>query len=156
MRHVICFGNLLQGDDGLGIHVYERLRERVFGDMAPAGSRLFDGGITGLGALSFFEDCDHVLIIDALSYRGDEGAVHEFGLHEVSAPAEVFSAHQLDVNHLIHVLPILFEGRAAPAVTVLGAEIRPSTGAFSMALSPPLERARDHIVARAAAWAARS
>ena len=142
MLHIICFGNLLQGDDGFGVHVHARLRDFSL----PPHVRAFDAGILGLGALSFFESCEEVIVVDALSYHGVVGRVHRFTLDEMAAPREAFSAHALDVNHLIHVLPILFEGSRRPTVTVIGAEIAPSDGSFSMLLSVPLAAAVDEVV----------
>lgn len=144
MRHVVCLGNYLQGDDGFGIHVLAQLRQGAI----PDDVRLFDGGLAGLGALAFFEECGEVIVVDALAYCGHEGRIHHLALDEVAPPHQAFSAHEIDVHHLLHVLPIVFEGRTPPRVTIIGAEIRPPDGAFSMALSPPIERAiHDAVVA---------
>ena len=144
MKHIICFGNLLQGDDGFGQAVLARLRLRAL----PDDVRLFDAGLSGPGALSFFEACEEVVVVDALSLRGNEGRVHQFGLEDVHAPRDAFSAHELDVNHLFHVLPIVFEGRRAPRITIVGAEIRPGDGTFRVGLSPALAAAVDEAVQR--------
>ena len=61
MLHVICFGNLWEGDDGFGIHVFRRLNERPG---LPRQVRLFDAGIAGLGALGYFERCQKAAIVD--------------------------------------------------------------------------------------------
>lgn len=140
--HIVCFGNLLQGDDGLGIHVFQRLR----GHPWPADVACFDAGLSGLGALAHFEGCERVIVVDALEFRGHEGQVHRFGLDAVDAPVHGFSAHELDVTHLVHVLPILFEGRQAPEVTLIGAEIRAPDGTFCMGLSPNLSQAVGDVV----------
>ena len=144
MRHVVCLGNYLQGDDGFGIHVLALLRQGP----VPDDVRLFDAGLAGLGALGFFEGCSEVIVVDALAYRGDEGRVHQLALEDAASPHHAFSAHEIDVHHLLHVLPIVFEGRTPPHVTIIGAEIRPPDGAFSMALSAPIQRA-THAAAAA-------
>jgi hydrogenase maturation protease/hydrogenase 3 maturation protease len=140
--HIICFGNLLQGDDGFSIHVLNRLREVDL----PSHTKAFDGGITGLSALSFFEDCERAIVVDALGFDGEVGRIKRLSLVDIDAPEVAFSAHQLDVNHLFHVLPILFEGRTAPEVTIVGAEIGPCNGSFSMDLSPDIERAKEQAL----------
>jgi hydrogenase maturation protease len=145
--HVVCFGNLLGGDDGFGIHVCQRLRGRALATTG-ADAHVFDAGLSGLAALTHFEGCDVVLVVDALAYAGEEGRVERLQLADLSLPREAFSAHALDLNHLLHVLPIVFEGRAQPEVIVVGAQIRPPACGFSMELSPAIARAADEAVKR--------
>jgi len=40
-------------------------------------------------------------------------------------------------------MPILFEGQTPPETIVIGAEIKPPSGVFSMELSPPVARVVD-------------
>jgi hydrogenase maturation protease len=63
MQHIICFGNLLLGDDGFGIHVFRRLKE---GWVLPRHVRVFEGGVAGLQALPYFENCRKAIVVDAL------------------------------------------------------------------------------------------
>lgn len=145
--HVICFGNLLSGDDGFGIHVHQRLRARpLLGNGLLV--ELFDAGLSGMAALAHFEDCDVAIVVDALAFAGDEGRVERLSLSELALPREAFSAHALDLNHLLHVLPIVFEGRRQPEVIVVGAQIRPPGPGFSMELSETLARAVHDAVER--------
>ena len=139
---ILCFGSLLAGDDGFGIHLHARLRA------APpvrAGLEIevLDAGLMGMSALSYFEDCEHVIVVDALRAYGEPGRVHRLTLADVAAPASAFNAHALDLPHLFHVLPIVFEDREPPGISIVGAEIEPPSGAFSMQLSPPLQAALE-------------
>jgi hydrogenase maturation protease len=136
---------LLAGDDGFGVHVHRELSHRALGRPGLVVEAV-DAGLLGMSALTYFEDCDHVVVVDALGYAGQVGRVRRVALAEISAPASAFSAHALDLNHLFHVLPIVFEGRPAPGVTVVGAEIEPPRGGFCMELSPPLIAAVDQVV----------
>ena len=61
--HVLCFGNLLQGDDGFGIHVYRRLCAEAL----PPCVRVFDAGIAGLSALAHFDGCERAVVVYALA-----------------------------------------------------------------------------------------
>jgi hydrogenase maturation protease len=148
--HILCFGNLIAGDDGFGIHVCERLRAQV--PTAPGlDIAVVDAGLLGFSALSHFEGCDVVLVVDALAFDGEAGRVHRLTLSDVAAPREAFSAHALDLNHLFHVLPILFEGRSVPRVVIIGAEIMPPSATYGMALSPEVSAAVEPAVATIAA-----
>ena len=139
---VLCFGSLLAGDDGFGIHLLGRLRAAP-PVRAGLTIELVDAGLMGLGALSYFEDCEHAIVVDALGALGEVGRVHRLLLSDLAAPAAAFNAHALDLTHLFHVLPILFEGRSPPRITIVGAEIDPPHGPFCMQLSPPLTAALE-------------
>ena len=70
MQHIICFGNLWQGDDGFGIHVFRRLKE---GCVLPRQVKVFEGGVAGLQALPYFEGCRKAIVVDALRSAGNLG-----------------------------------------------------------------------------------
>lgn len=138
---ILCFGNLLAGDDGFGVHV-ERQLQGTLREWTGLSVEVIDAGVLGMSALTLFEDCEHVIVVDALGHAGEPGRVCRLELSELAPPSAAFSAHALDLTHLFHVLPIVFEARTPPTVTIVGAEITPpSGGAFSMQLSPPLAAA---------------
>jgi len=140
MLHVVCFGNLWQGDDGFGTHVFQRLcRMRL-----PAHVKAFDAGTAGLSALDYFEDCRRVVIVDAIRTGGPQGSVRRFSLEDCQCPDSEFSVHALGVDHLLNVLPVVFEGRTMPDVVVIGAEIS-GIEPFTDKLTPALAAAVDTV-----------
>jgi hydrogenase maturation protease len=142
MLHVICFGNLWQGDDGFGIHVFRRLCER------PGPSRqvkLFDAGIAGLGALCYFEGCRKAVIVDALRSCGRVGHVRRVRLDRLDPPGPELSLHALGVHHLLTALPAILGGRALPEMVLIGAQIG-EVCRFHDGLTPPLQAAIDKAV----------
>ncbi|KXF80604.1 hydrogenase maturation protease [Enterovibrio coralii] len=58
---ILCFGNSLHSDDGIGSAVALRLRYAGL----PESVEVFDVGITGLNAMPLFQNCERVLIVDA-------------------------------------------------------------------------------------------
>jgi hydrogenase maturation protease len=139
MIHVICFGNLWQGDDGFGIRVFQRLRSRR---EWPAHVKVFEAGTAGLAALGYFEGCRKAVIVDALKIGGAPGRVHRLALDEIDVPDVAYSLHQLGVNHLLAAMTVAFAGRDMPEVVVIGAEtgeINPFTSRLSAALEAALE-----------------
>lgn len=74
---VIGIGNVLMGDDAAGVRVIESLRELVTRepDVLPPGTRLVDGGTTGLDLLGVVADCDGLVIVDAVRLGGPTGTV---------------------------------------------------------------------------------
>jgi hydrogenase maturation protease len=139
MIHVICFGNLWQGDDGFGVRVFQRLRSRR--DW-PAHVKVLEAGTAGLAALGYFEGCSKIVIVDALKTGGAAGHVHRLSPDEIDVPDEAYSLHQLGVNHLLAAMRVAFAGRDIPEVVVIGAEageIEPFTNRLSAALEAALE-----------------
>lgn len=74
---VLGIGNVLLGDDGIGVHVVgaiERLAER--GSVAlPAGARLVDGGTLGLALLPLVSTARAVVLVDAVELGRAPGTV---------------------------------------------------------------------------------
>jgi hydrogenase maturation protease len=74
---VLGVGNVLLGDDGVGVHAIralERLAERD--PLAlPPGTSLVDGGTLGLGLLPVLSDARAVLLIDAADLGRSPGSV---------------------------------------------------------------------------------
>jgi len=67
---VLCAGNPLVGDDGLGLAVLERLRA---GWDWPDDVLLEDGGTWGLALLPVIEATDRLLVVDAINVGGAPG-----------------------------------------------------------------------------------
>ena len=59
---VLGLGNLLQADDGVGIHVIRALEAMEL----PAHIALRDGGTIGLSLLTEIEDCASLVVVDAM------------------------------------------------------------------------------------------
>jgi hydrogenase maturation protease len=142
MLHVICFGNLWQGDDGFGIHVFRRLLDRP---CQPRQVKLFDAGIEGLGALGYFEGCRKAVIVDALETRGQVGHVLRVRLDKLDPPDPEVSLHGFGIHHLSAALPAVLGGRALPEMVLIGAQIG-EVRMFRDELTPPLQAAIDKAV----------
>jgi hydrogenase maturation protease len=142
MVHIVCFGNVWQGDDGFGIHVFRRLCEIR---SLPPQVKVFEAGTMGLSALAYFDNCRKAVVVDALKTGGQIGSVQRLGLADFDLPDQAFSLHSMGVNHLLTVLPVVFEGGTLPEVVVIGAEIG-AVQPFTDTLTPPLEAALEGAV----------
>ena len=73
----IGVGNVLLGDDGVGVRVIECLRALAAGDpeAIPAGTTFVDGGTLGLQLLPWLRGARGVLVVDAADLGGLPGAV---------------------------------------------------------------------------------
>jgi len=139
---VLGLGNVLMGDDGVGVEVIRRLEEEAL----PAGVKLVDGGTAAQEALYEAEGYPTVLIVDAAHGGGPPGAVYRVTpgqLRAQGAGAETaVSLHQLSA------LPALaleeLAGRPPGRVVILGVE--PGAIACRVGLSDALEAAMPAVV----------
>jgi hydrogenase maturation protease len=142
MLHVVCFGNLWQGDDGFGVHVFRRLRGL---QGLPRRVKVFEAGLAGLGAVDYFAGCRKAVVVDALKTGGRAGRVRRLGLGDLIPPGPELSLHAFGVAQLLGALPIVFGARAVPEVVIIGAEVG-ATQPFTDTLTPPLEAAVGRTV----------
>jgi hydrogenase maturation protease len=137
---VLGLGNLLCGDDGLGIAALERLRERfaVSEDVA-----LVDGGTLGLALLPTLESASRVWILDAVAADAPPGSLVALAGEEVEpALRERLSPHQIGVADLLDALH--WRGTWPRSLRVLG--LVPASLALGIGLSPPVAHGIDGLV----------
>jgi len=141
---VVGVGNLLLGDEGLGVHVARELERRRA--ELPEGVEILDAGTSLLDQLARLADCREAILVDAVELGGAPGTLYRIddllrGLPEGPEPPSV-SLHDLDLIAALRIGRVL--GLLPERVSLIGAEPRsvaPGTG-----LSPALAVARDRIV----------
>ena len=69
---VLGIGNLLMGDEGVGIHLIQTLKESY--TFSPS-INLIDGGTTGLDLIPYFEYCEKMIIVDAVDFQEEPGYI---------------------------------------------------------------------------------
>lgn len=137
-RQILCFGNPLHGDDGVGPAVHARLAGRAL----PEGVCVVDAGTPGPAALALFDDCDAVMIVDASRPAGHPGRIWRPAPDEIACEASPVG-HGFGVGHLLAGLDAL-PGRP-PHVAVLAVEAAAVTP-FRPGLSAPVEAAVEAVV----------
>ena len=96
---VMGIGNPLMRDEGVGVRVIEVLMS-VF--EFPDNVTLVDAGTMGMTILNLFQDCDYMLVIDAIAGTGEEpGTVVRLSAEDL-APNQVM--HSLHDVRLVDVL----------------------------------------------------
>lgn len=138
MVHVLCFGNLLHGDDGFGIHVHRLLAGRLAADRA----RLIEAGVRGIDALAMLDRPSHVVLVDALrDGRSPPGTVRVVDGDDLRVE-DTESVHGGGVGWLVQAIRVCVI--PAPRVTLVGAVIREIQG-FIPRLSPLLADRLDAV-----------
>jgi hydrogenase maturation protease len=94
---VIGIGNLLQGDDGVGVHAVRYLEGKL-----PQGVTLVEGGVYGLDLLPYLEGHGKAVFIDAIEAGDEPGAIFRFSPREVQMqPTVSMSLHDFGLRELI-------------------------------------------------------
>lgn len=127
---VLGVGNLLMGDDGVGVHAAMVLcREGGI-----SGADVVEAGTSILDALPFLEAAGRIIVMDAVCAGGDPGTVYRIPLSECAENSCIASIHGLG---LVRVLSL--HGKKIPDGVVLGVE--PAFIGWSMSLSDRVEKA---------------
>ena len=142
-------GNILLGDDGVGVHAVRRL-----GKSPLAGVLAVEVGTAVLDALHLFAWADKILAIDAMRAGGPSGTIYAFAPEDIAEPSPSVSLHELSLTAALRLLP---PGNQ-PESKVLGVE--PGMIDYGLDLSPSVQAALPRLIAItreiAAAWALRS
>ncbi len=137
---VLGLGNVLCGDDGLGVAAVERL-EREY-DLPP-GVRVLDGGTLGMTLLGYFEAGDDVILVDAIRAAGPPGTfVRLAGDAVAPAVRDRLSCHQIGVHDLLDGLRLL--GAFPRRLVLLG--LVPESIELELGLTPSVAAALPRLV----------
>ena len=104
---IIGVGNLLMGDEGVGIHAIKFLKESEW----PEDVELIDAGVPGPSLLYMLEETELSIIIDCADFGGKPGDIlvvepeklkkpneEVFSLHGTSLLGTIALAEKLDIN----------------------------------------------------------
>lgn len=138
---ILCFGNLWAEDDGLGIHVFNALLNHP----QCKNTTIIDCGIAPLSALIHLEDCDQIILVDALVDQGEVGKIHFYQQLPDFPSLKHHSSHGLGVQEFIQFTKVLSQTQKVPQISLIGAEIHPPSG-FRNTLSPEIEKSKNQIV----------
>ena len=137
---VLCVGNLLMRDDGVGVHAARRLAAIDL----PAHVELFEGGTAGLDLLDVIADRRKLVLVDAVNAPGTPGTVVHQPLARRPGPAS-FAGHSLHHLGMLEVLDTAHHlGNAPSEVVVVG--VVPCVIAPGLELSPDVEAALPMVV----------
>ncbi|GLI92598.1 HyaD/HybD family hydrogenase maturation endopeptidase [Methylocystis echinoides] len=147
---VIGIGNILWGDEGFGVRVVEAFHARF---IAPENVTILDGGTQGLYLVHFVEECDRLLVFDAIDYGLTPGelkivrdaevpkftgskkmSLHQTGFQEVLSAAELLGRYPEKLA-LIGCQPLDLEDWGGPLTEPVRAAIEPALDAAATLLA---------------------
>jgi hydrogenase maturation protease len=144
---VLGVGNLLMGDEGVGVHVL-RMLER---GQPAAGVRLLDGGTGGINLLVEFDGVRDIVLIDATRDGQVAGSITYLQPHNAADLPRGLGAHDFGLKDLFAVAALLGRPPAIHLVTISVERIQP----MCMELSPAVAAAVPSVVQTVRALAAK-
>ena len=139
---ILGAGNYLMADDGVGIHILEKLEKYNRTDI-----ELENAGVGGLAILDMMEDADDVIIIDAVrGGGGGPGSVYRFTDKELP-PAHLFmmSLHDLNLVDTLSLGRQIQPELMPDHIVIIGIEVERVEG-ICMELSPKVQAAADKVI----------
>jgi len=135
---VLGIGNVLMGDEGLGVAVVETLDRHEL----PPGVECLDGGTGGFHLLGAMQDAGRIVLVDATVDGGDPGTVRRLEPRFSSDYPRTLTAHDIGLKDLLDAFHLLGE---SPDVTLFAVSI-PLPGTLGIGLSPALAAKLPAIV----------
>jgi|MudIll2142460700_1097286.scaffolds.fasta_scaffold427909_2 hydrogenase maturation protease len=139
---VLGIGNLLMGDEGVGVHAVQGLAPAA----VPPQVTVVDGGTGGFHLLSCFSDYDPVIMIDATLDGRPPGTVSLIEPRYATDFPRSLTAHDIGLRDLIESAALLGPLPKIYLITVSVAELQP----METTLSEPVQSSipRVHALVR--------
>ncbi len=132
---VLGIGNLLLGDEGVGIHAAWTISENC-----PDHVTVREIGTSILEAIPDFEEADRIIVIDAMKAHGSPGTIYRIPLTECRSNDVIGSLHGFDLKRVL----ALAGRKDPPEVLVFGVE--PAYVGWSLELSQPIRDALPELL----------
>jgi hydrogenase maturation protease len=137
---VLGVGNLLVGDEGVGVHALRALEAETW----PSWVRLVDGGTGGFHLLEFLRSYSRIILIDATRDGGAPGMVGQFRARVAGDFPPALGAHDIGLRDLIAAAALLGPLPEIDVITVSVTELKPMT----LELSAPVAAALPEVARR--------
>jgi len=137
-------GNVLMGDEGIGVYVVRAVEQRLAGGPAAGNVECLDGGTGGFTLLEPLQTAGRVILIDAAADGNPEGTVTRTTPRFSKDYPPTLTAHDIGVKDLLDVFYIQGGG---PDVVLYAITIDPKQP-IRMSLSEGGEKAAEEAVNR--------
>jgi hydrogenase maturation protease len=135
---VLGIGNLLRKDDGFGIHVLDRLQSAEL----PRQVLLLDGGTAGIDLVTYLEDIDRLIIVDAVIADGNPGEIRILSGEDIAGSHFFIPGHY---GRLVDILDMAGALWKRPDTVVVGV-IPKDCESYEIGLSHEVSGAIDEVV----------
>lgn len=136
---VLGVGNLLLSDEGVGVHVANKLMEM---DLPPEVD-VVEGGTDGFRLMNVVTGAARLIVVDAVKGGGPPGSIYRFDIKDAPTYPDEYktSVHQIGILEVVHLSELIGE---APETTIIGVE--PKSLDMGMELSPEVKAKLPRII----------
>ena len=136
---VMGTGNVLMGDDGIGVHGIRALAKEEL----PPHVELIDGGTSALDTIQLLTNVKRLIIIDAVKGDGEPGTIYKINPDDIKEKkGQNVSLHQLSLLESLNMAKIT--GNAPEEVIIIGVE--PKKIALGFDLSADIKNKLPEII----------
>lgn len=116
---IVGVGNRLLGDEGVGLHVIDKLSQIPM----PPYVNIIDCGCDLLDLMAYINEPERILIIDAIRAGGEPGQIYSFDYSRLaSTKIEMRSAHQVKTVDALRLIKLVCPALADSEIVVIGVE----------------------------------
>jgi hydrogenase maturation protease len=138
---VVGLGNILLQDEGIGLHVIEKLRQE--NDISDE-VELVEGETAGLALLPVLKEGTHIIFVDAMNFEGAAGEIKVLRNDEIiSANNMLVSVHEVGLRDIISLISLTKDSEL-PEIVLVG--VKPMNLGTGLQLSPEVERSIPKII----------
>ncbi len=134
---VLGVGNYLMGDEGVGVHVAQRLAE----EKLPHGVEVLDGGTGGFHLMGILEQYALIILVDATIDGQPAGSIRLLEPRFASDFPRSMSTHDVGLRDVIEALQVTNRLPKIYVVTVSVEDLQP----MSIRLSHPVQEAAVQV-----------
>ncbi len=137
---ILGVGNILLGDEGVGVRVIEQLDRRY---QFPDNVQVLDGGVLGVRLMGVIGSTDILIVVDAVKNQQRPGTLYRLADEQV--PRRVLakqSMHQLDLPEVLALCAAIDKN---PRTVVVGVEPEDITS-MNVELTPTIAAKVDDLV----------
>jgi len=136
---ILGIGNILLKDEGVGVHVVERLKTMPL----PENVEVLDGGTAGLDLADYIAGRKKLIVIDAVNAGGKPGTLYRLTKENLDIkPKAIFSFHEIDFLDALHISEVV--NSKPEEVVVIG--IEPKDMSIGTDLSPEIQERIPRII----------
>ena len=128
------------GDDGVGIHVVEALRQEEL----PSNVQVFNGETRAFDVLEYMDGSDKAVIVDACRKNGEPGSTYRFTLDPANTVDESLNLSMHDINFVDALKAGKQIYKLPDEIVIIG--IEPEILNWNLGLSPKLNDAFPGII----------
>ena len=135
---VIGIGNLLRADDGVGVHVAQRLKEER------PNIEVVDMSTASIEMLDFIRGRDNVVIIDAIKTGAEPGTIHRI-THQELRSSNFTSSHGLNLSGILMLGWQLYPDEMPKKLVILAVEAE-DINSYSSRLTTKVQSAISELL----------